>query len=71
MMKATKQPSVGHPNGATDQAKPKRRTDPVVDAAIGRQLRQLFNDVASEPVPDRFAQLLKQLEDREGGKDKA
>jgi hypothetical protein len=29
---------------------------------IGRQLRAMFDDVAQEPVPARFLQLLKDLE---------
>jgi len=29
---------------------------------IGRQLRAMFDDVAQEPVPPRFLQLLKDLE---------
>ncbi|MEE4237866.1 MAG: NepR family anti-sigma factor [Anderseniella sp.] len=40
--------------------------DPVVEEAIGRQLRKLYDDVASEPVPDRFAELLRQLEQQDG-----
>lgn len=31
--------------------------------AIGRELRNLFDDVATQPVPDRFLKLLNQLED--------
>lgn len=40
--------------------------DPVVEEAIGRQLRKLYDEVASEPVPDRFAELLRQLEQQDG-----
>lgn len=29
---------------------------------IGRQLRAVFDDVAKQPVPDRFLELMKQLE---------
>ena len=29
---------------------------------IGDQIRHLYNEVISEPVPDRFIELLKQLE---------
>jgi len=43
-----------------------RAPDPVVEEAISRQLRKLYDDVASEPVPDRFTELLRQLEQQEG-----
>lgn len=45
-----------------------RGPDPIVEEAIGRQLRKLYEDVASEPVPDRFAELLRQLEQQQDGK---
>ncbi|MEX2629121.1 MAG: NepR family anti-sigma factor [Tistlia sp.] len=32
---------------------------------IGRQLGELFDDVLQEPLPDRFAELLRCLEARE------
>ena len=35
---------------------------PALQDHIGRQLRAMFDDVAQEPVPDRFLQLLKDLE---------
>ena len=31
--------------------------------AIGKELRNLFDDIAAQPVPDRFLNLLNQLED--------
>lgn len=40
-------------------------TDPVIPAAIGNKLRKLYGDVAREPVPDRFTELLEQLANRE------
>jgi hypothetical protein len=47
-------------------AKPARKTsDPTVQAAIGRKLRALYDEVANEPVPDRFSELLKKLADQE------
>ncbi len=33
-----------------------------VHAYIGRQLRAVYDDVAKQPVPDRFLELMKQLE---------
>ena len=38
-----------------------------VQSKIGEQLRALYDDVISQGVPDRFADLLKQLEDKGGG----
>ena len=40
--------------------KPKPPKSRVVDD-IDRNLRQAFDDIANEPVPDRFADLLKRL----------
>ena len=37
----------------------------LVSTAIGQKLKRLYDDVAQEPVPDRFAELLKQLEAQE------
>ena len=33
-----------------------------VQAYIGRQLRAVYDDVAKQPVPDRFLDLMKKLE---------
>lgn len=35
------------------------------NSEIGRKLKQYYDDLISEEVPDRFADLLKQLEERE------
>jgi Anti-sigma factor NepR len=35
---------------------------------LGDKLRAYYNEVAREPVPDRFEQLLKQLEERSTSK---
>jgi len=34
---------------------------------IGRQLRAVYDEVASEPVPDRFVRLLEELERKQSG----
>ena len=36
----------------------------VIDRAIGTRLRALYDEVAREPVPDRFVELLRQLDDK-------
>ena len=43
-----------------------RNQEPVPEW-LGSRLRQMFTDVMHEPVPDEFANLLKQLEDKERG----
>jgi len=39
-----------------------QRLEPDVQAHLGRQLRAVYDEMASEPVPDRFIQLLEALE---------
>jgi hypothetical protein len=40
--------------------------DPKIQNEIGRHLRAIYDDVISEPVPERFMELLKQLEKSPG-----
>ncbi len=40
----------------------KTPSKPEVAAQIGRQLRSVYNDVLSQPVPDRFLDLLRELD---------
>lgn len=40
------------------------------NSEIGRKLRQYYDDLVSEDVPDRFAQLLAQLEQAEPARKK-
>jgi hypothetical protein len=42
--------------------------DPRVQGEIGRQLRAVYDDIISEPIPDRFLELLQQLEKSAGKK---
>jgi len=42
--------------------------DRTVQAQIGRMLREIFVDVAAEPVPQRFVELLAALDAKENGK---
>ncbi len=42
------------------------RTDTLgPNTEIGRKLKQYYDELVSDDVPDRFADLLRQLEDRE------
>jgi len=36
--------------------------------AIGRELRRMYDDIAKEPVPDDFLELLRKIDDGGGGK---
>jgi hypothetical protein len=38
------------------------RLGPEIRARIGRQLRAMYDDVVNQGVPDRFSELLKNLE---------
>lgn len=54
-----------------DGASPPRPTpqpalQPQVQDHIGRQLRALYDDVLSQPVPDRFKELMDRLDQRAG-----
>jgi hypothetical protein len=35
---------------------------PAIGEQIGRQLRSVYNDILAQPVPDRFLDLLRELE---------
>jgi hypothetical protein len=50
--------SIPNPSAAGQPA----ALDPDLQAHIGRQLRLVYDEVANEPVPDRFLKLLKELE---------
>jgi len=45
----------------------KLEQETVIDRAIGAKLRALYDEVAREPVPDRFIELLKQLDEKKPG----
>jgi hypothetical protein len=36
--------------------------------AIGRELRRMYDDVAQEPIPDDFMDLLRRIDDADEGK---
>lgn len=48
-----------------------RKLDRSVQSAIGARLRAYYDEVAGEAIPDRFVELLKQLEKKDQGEDKA
>jgi hypothetical protein len=42
--------------------------DPRLQAQIGQKLKAMFDDVAKEPIPDKFLDLLDKLESQEKSK---
>jgi len=46
------------------QRKPRGRLGRDVQSKIGQQLRAMYDDVVSAGVPDRFSELLKQLDEQ-------
>lgn len=44
-----------------------RPDDGVATDLIGRHLKLIYDSVASQPVPDRFLELLNQLDDKTQG----
>jgi Anti-sigma factor NepR len=48
-----------------DRKAPRGMLDRSLQAQLGRQLRSIFSDIASEPVPERFVKLLEELEAKE------
>ena len=47
-----------------NQRKPRGRLGRDVQSKIGQQLRAMYDDVVSEGVPDRFSEMLRQLDER-------
>lgn len=51
---------------ASGGRKKTNRSDPLgPNSEIGRKLKQYYDDLTTDDVPDRFAELLRQLEERE------
>jgi hypothetical protein len=57
------------PDGSADPPKKHNRSEPNtsdVSDAIKRRLKDLFDKVATEPVPDKHRKLLEELEQKSG-----
>jgi Anti-sigma factor NepR len=73
MNKDSKNGLDGKPTAASDAAhgitEPEVDHEPMLDQAIqkhlGRKLQATYNDLVSQPVPDKFRQLLDELERQE------
>jgi hypothetical protein len=50
--------------------KPVAKLGTDVKAKIGQQLRQIYNDILDQGVPDRFAKILRDLDDPKDGSSK-
>jgi hypothetical protein len=62
------QPASGEPapeGGASREAAP-AKTFPIHEH-IGRQLRNMFEDVVAQPVPDKLRKLLDELDEKRSG----
>ena len=58
-------------SAAVGGARKQGSTDPLgVNSEIGRKLKQYYDDLVSDDVPDRFAELLSQLEKAEPARKK-
>ena len=59
--------------GLDNSSDSKLATDPKLDSGsqkrIGDQLRAMYDELMQQPVPDRFRDLLDQLDKRNGGKE--
>jgi hypothetical protein len=53
-----------------NEEKPNEKTRAVRarQRAIGRELRRMYDDVAQEPVPDDFMELLRQIDEADESK---
>jgi Anti-sigma factor NepR len=51
-----------------DKPNEKSRAIRARQRAIGRELRRMYDDVAQEPVPDDFLDLLRKIDDAQGEK---
>ncbi len=54
---------------ATDDPGPEPTLPPYVATFLGEQLQAFYSQLINEPVPDRFVQLLAQLDGKRSGQD--
>jgi hypothetical protein len=59
-------PTSGDP--ARHVAGPPPALGPELQTHIGRQLRAVYDEVAQQPIPDRFLKLLEELERKQASK---
>ena len=56
-------PQTGAPNAGASREKRPGGLNAEVQARIGHQLRSMYDDVVRQGVPDRFAELIRKLDD--------
>ena len=61
----------GHMQTDLTQRKTKGRLGRDVQSKIGQQLRSMYDNVVSEGVPDRFTEMLRQLDEQNAPQPKA
>ena len=44
------------------------RRPPALDSEIGRKMRAMYADLLEQPIPDRFVELLKQIDEAQENK---
>ena len=44
------------------------RRPPAIDGEIGRKMRAMYADLVEQPIPDRFVELLKQIDQAQENK---
>jgi hypothetical protein len=65
-MKDRKSTGPGSPAvSATDTVGKKPQLSPEIQAKIGQQLRKIYDDMVNQGVPDRFADLINRLDDKD------
>jgi hypothetical protein len=62
--KTTPEPSPDPRIGDEPDSREKKKRVPDVKDHISRQLRALYDEVANQPVPDRFMDLLGRLDEK-------
>jgi hypothetical protein len=50
---------------ASGEGRPTPRLGHDIQAKIGRQLRAIYDDVVNQGIPERFAELLNRLDERD------
>ena len=53
-----------------DKDKSANDLNDVISQKVGDKLKQVYSDIAAEPVPDRFIDLINQLEEQKNGLEK-
>jgi hypothetical protein len=44
------------------RSRPSTRRPPSIDAELGKKMRAMYDDLVNQPIPERFVELLEQLD---------